>query len=124
MIITENKVNVKYKTKNNKTADKPVFLAIKNQANANSSSIRNLRLIATRLCMVWLAGSLLCPLKNIIKARSAIRVNPAETAVISVKLKSILIYLITREPAASITTSSNASKRTDFIRGFKRGIIF
>jgi hypothetical protein len=124
MIITENKVNVKYKTKNNKTADKPVFLAIKNQANANSSSIRNLRLIATRLCMVWLAGSLLCPLKNIIKARSAIRVNPAETAVISVKLKSILIYLITREPAASITTSSNTSKRTDFIRGFKRGIIF
>jgi hypothetical protein len=52
MTITENKVNVKYKTKNNMTDDNPVFLAIKNHKNANISSARNLRLIETRLCMI------------------------------------------------------------------------
>jgi len=117
-------VNVKYKTKNNKTEDKPVFLATKNQANANISSIRNLRLIETRVCMVWPAGSLLCPLKKIIKIRRLINIKPADTATISVKLNSILTYLTTRNPATSITTSSNASKRTDLIGGFKSGIIF
>lgn len=52
IIITENNVNVKYKTKNNNTEDKPVFFARKNQVNANTSSIRNLMTIATMLCMV------------------------------------------------------------------------
>ena len=34
----KNKVNVKYKTKNNITDDNPVFLAIKNQKNTKQSS--------------------------------------------------------------------------------------
>lgn len=48
----ENKVNTKYKTKNNNTDDNPVFLARINQMNTKKSSRRNLRLTATRLCMV------------------------------------------------------------------------
>jgi hypothetical protein len=111
-------------TKNNKIEDKPVFLATKNHANANISSIRNLKLIEIRLCMVWPAGSLLCPLKKIIKIRRLINIKPADTATISVKDKAIFTYLTRRNPATSITTSSNASKRTDLIRDFKRGIIF
>ena len=43
----ENKVNVKYSTKNNTIDDIDVFLAIKNQIKAIISSTRNLKLILT-----------------------------------------------------------------------------
>ena len=49
MLHIENKVNVKYKTKNNKTDGNDVFLATINQIRANINSSRNFRLIATRL---------------------------------------------------------------------------
>ena len=48
----ENKVNVKYKTKNNNTDVKDVFLATINQRRAITNSSRNLRLTETRLCSV------------------------------------------------------------------------
>jgi hypothetical protein len=48
----ENKVNVKYKTKNNNTDVKDVFLATINQRSAITNSSRNLRLTETRLCSV------------------------------------------------------------------------
>jgi len=83
IINTENKVNVKYKTKNIITDDNPVFLDIKNQINANINSARNLMLIAMRLCMVWLAGSLLRPLKKITRTRIFMRINTADAATIS-----------------------------------------
>ena len=62
---TENKVKAKYKTKNNKTDDNPVFLATKNHTKAVISSRRNLSVTDTRLCKPWLAGSFPCPLKKI-----------------------------------------------------------
>jgi len=48
----ENKVNVKYKTKNNNTDVKDVFLATINQRSAITSSSKNLRLTETTLCSV------------------------------------------------------------------------
>jgi hypothetical protein len=84
-MITEIKVNVKYKTKNNIKDDNPVFLAIINQITANTSSIRNLRPMATRVCMVWLPGSLDCPLKKIITVVRAIIVKAAERIAMSLK---------------------------------------
>lgn len=76
--MTENKVNVKYKTKNNTTDDNSVFLATKNQIKASTSSSRNLRVTDTRLCMVWLAASFPWPLIKMIIVTRAIIVNIAE----------------------------------------------
>jgi hypothetical protein len=45
----ENIVNVKYSTKNNTINDISVFLKIKKENRAITSSIRNLRLIPTRV---------------------------------------------------------------------------
>jgi hydrogenase maturation factor HypF (carbamoyltransferase family) len=124
MIITVNKVKDKYKTKNNKTADKPVFLAIKNQANANISSARNLRLMATRLCIAWLDGSLACPLKKIINVRKTIIVNPADTAVISLNSRPIVVFSDKKNPAKITSISSKKSDKTGFLRFFTEVIIF
>ena len=63
----KNKVNAKYKTKNNKTDDNPVFLARINQMNTKKSSRINLRPTATRLCIVELSGFFDCPLKKMIR---------------------------------------------------------
>jgi len=49
IIDTENKVSVKYKTKNNKTDGKDVFLATINQMSARNISRRNFRPTATKL---------------------------------------------------------------------------
>ena len=46
----ENKLNVKYKTKNIKTDSDEVFFAIMNQMIVKSNSSRNLRLKETRVC--------------------------------------------------------------------------
>jgi hypothetical protein len=61
----KNKVNVKYKTKNNITDVNDVFLSTKNQKKTKNSSRMNLRLTATRLCMTFESGSFCCPLKKI-----------------------------------------------------------
>jgi hypothetical protein len=62
--VIENKVNAKYKTKNNNTDAREVFFAIINQTSANSISKRSLILNAPRVCNVWLLGSFFCPLKK------------------------------------------------------------
>jgi hypothetical protein len=49
IINKENKVSVKYKTKNIKTDGKEVFLAKINQTNAKINSKRNLRPTETKL---------------------------------------------------------------------------
>jgi len=74
--------------------------------------------------MVWLAGSLLCPLKKIINIRSVIIVKPVDTVTISVKAKPIFTYLTRRNPATSNTISSDNSNNIGFLRAFNRVIIF
>jgi len=83
--ISENNVNVKYKTKNNMTEDNPAFLAIINQKTANIISIRNLRLRETMVCIVWLSGLFFCPLKKINKVINVISVKTTDRIAISLK---------------------------------------
>jgi hypothetical protein len=78
-------VNVKYKTKNNNTDDNPVFLARINQMNTKKSSRRNLKLTATRLCMVWLSGFFNCPLKKMIRVIPAISAKNSDNKAASLK---------------------------------------
>jgi hypothetical protein len=68
----ENKVRVKYKTKNIKTDGSPVFLITINHTSAKIISSRNFRLTATRICKVWLSASFVSPLKKIIRVTNAI----------------------------------------------------
>jgi hypothetical protein len=75
IIVIEYKVNDKYKTKNNKTDGRFIFLAIINHTSANSISRSSLMLIATRLCSVWLSGFFPCPLKKIISVIKDISVK-------------------------------------------------
>jgi hypothetical protein len=88
-------VNVKYKTKNNITDDNPDFLAIKNQKKTKISSMRNLRLTETRLCITFKSSSLDCPLRktailiNIIVIKPAVRI--ATSRVLNPGLKRLLI---------------------------------
>jgi len=63
----ENKVSVKYKTKNIKTDGSAVFLITINHIRANISSIRNFRLTATNIYKVWLSASLVSPMKKMIR---------------------------------------------------------
>jgi hypothetical protein len=58
-------VNVKYSTKNNKINGIAVFLAIKNQNRAIKSSIKNFRVILTRVKNGCLLTSPSCPLRKI-----------------------------------------------------------
>ena len=80
----ENKVNVKYKTKNIITDSNAVFLAIINQIRANTNSSRNFRPMATRLCSVWLSGSFVCPRKKMTRVINVINEKLSERMVISV----------------------------------------
>lgn len=115
-------MNVKYKTKNNNTEGNPVFLAIINQKNINISSIRNLELTETRLCIVWVAGSLFCPLKKMTSTRRASKENTIESTAISVKCKAVLKFDVIRNPAKRIAVSSAAKKRIFFCKGFNREV--
>ncbi|MFH0841758.1 MAG: hypothetical protein V1903_03965 [Bacteroidota bacterium] len=117
-------MNVKYKTKNNITDDIPVFLPKKNHRNANMSSVRNLRLMASRVCMVWLPNSLSRPLKNIMSAKKVMRVNPAEDRMISLYSNPDSIPEIIMYPTTRTVISSIASRKIVLARGFKRNIIF
>ena len=81
----ENKVAVKYITKNIKTDFIEVFLEIINQTKANPNSIRNFRPTATRLCSVWLSGSLVCPLKKMTRVIMVIVEKAAKRIAISLK---------------------------------------
>jgi hypothetical protein len=80
-------VSVKYKTKNIKTDVKEVFLATINQRSANTSSIRNFRLNATRLCRVWLSDSFACPLKKMIRVIIEITEKTGDKIKISLRFR-------------------------------------
>jgi hypothetical protein len=78
-------------TKNIKTDGSPVFLITINQRRANTNSRRNLRPTDTRLCRVWLSGSLVCPLKKIIIVISVVNENRRDNNTRSVIIKMFLI---------------------------------
>jgi len=80
----ENKVSVKYITKNIKTDWNDVFLVTTNQKRAKTISSRNLSPIETRLCIVWLSASFVCPLKKIIRIISVISEKAEDNMAISV----------------------------------------
>jgi hypothetical protein len=69
----ENKVSVKYKTKNIITEGNAVFLITINHINTNTNSSRNLIPIANNMYKVWLSGSLLSPMKKMISVIMEIR---------------------------------------------------
>ena len=77
-----NKLSDKYKTKNIKTEGKDVFLTTINHISANTISSRNLRLTDTRIYRVWLSGSLVRPLKKMLRVINDI----AEKTVISIAI--------------------------------------
>ena len=81
--ITVNKVSVKYITKNRKTDVREFFLEIKNQRSASIISSKNLRLMATRVCIALESGSRLSPLKNIVSVIAEIREKEAVRIMIS-----------------------------------------
>jgi hypothetical protein len=72
-------VNVKYRTKNRKTYVREFFLLIKNHSSASTISSRNLRLKATRVCIVPESGSLVLPLRKIIRVTTAIKEKKNES---------------------------------------------
>jgi hypothetical protein len=101
-----NKVSVKYKTKNNITEGNKVFLTTINQISANTNSMRNFRLIATRVCKVWLSGSLYCPRMKIKTVIRAITEKESDKIIISV-YKIIFLVVVTNIPPAEISRTFN-----------------
>ena len=90
----KNKVNVKYKTKNNITDDKEFFLSTKNHMKTKNSSMRNLRLSATRLCMILDSGSRFCPRKKIAMLIKVIAPNIDAATAASFVLNPIIKRLL------------------------------
>jgi hypothetical protein len=102
-------VNAKYKTKNNNTDGKELFLATINQTIANANSSSNLRLIDKRLCRVWLSGSLFWPLKKMIRVMSEIIKNTEDRMAKSLKIRLSPIIEIRRDPVPRNNTSKKTS---------------
>jgi hypothetical protein len=105
-----NKVSVKYITKNIKTDVRDVFLEIKNHARASIISSRNLRLTATRVCIVPESGSRVRPLKKIMRVMAEITEKSKERMTISFIKRFIgVIDLISRPITRSrkLNTISN-----------------
>lgn len=100
----ENKVNVKYITKNIKTDGNDFFLATMNQRRANTNSSKNLRLMATRVCSIRLSGSFVWPLKKIIRVIIVIDANTLERIIISQKRRLRFINEVIKYPAPTIRT--------------------
>ena len=115
----KNKVNVKYKTKNNITDDNPVFLAIKNQKKTKTSSRRNLRLTETRVCMTFESGSLNCPLKNRAMLMNTIIINTDDAIATSRVLNPALKRLFIRNAAEMSSMPRSTSWMEYFNSGFK-----
>jgi hypothetical protein len=80
-------VSVKYITKNRKTDVREVFLEIINHTSASTISSRNLRLIETRVCMVWESGSCVPPRKKTRRVMIEIIEKREERMIISFKIR-------------------------------------
>jgi len=111
IIQIENKVSVKYKTKNIKTEGNEVFLATKNQRRANIISSRNFTLIATRLYRVWLSGSLFCPFKKMRIVITAIIEKADDKIKVSLKEKFSLTAGISKYAINRNRTFKNTSNK-------------
>jgi hypothetical protein len=112
-------VNVKYKTKNNITDDNPVFLEIKNQKKTKTSSMRNLRLTETRVCMTFESGSLDCPLKKRAMHVNMIAIKTDDAIATSRVLNPALNRLLIRN-AAEISRMPRSMSRMEYFKsGFK-----
>ena len=113
-------MRVKYKTKNIIRNDKEVFLRITNQTSAKTISRRNFRPMDTRLCIVWLSASLVCPRMKIITVTIEIRENPESGIIISYSKIFISAKEMNRYPARERSRFSNKRKRRYFRKGFKK----
>ena len=112
-------MNVKYKTKNNITDDKPVFLAIKNQKKIKISSRRNLRLTETMLCMTFESGSFDCPLKKTTMEMNTIAIRTEDTIATSRVRNPALKRLFIRKAAEMIRMPRRIRRIEYFRSGFK-----
>jgi hypothetical protein len=119
MKITENKVKVKYKTKNIKRNEVEIFLATTNHNRAAIRSSRNFSDIATRVCIVWDWGSFDRPLRKIITVMTEMRVKPASNIRRLFMSKGAAEMEINICPAIAISRLSNARKKTYFEKRFK-----
>jgi hypothetical protein len=113
-------VRDKYKTKNIIRNDKVVFLRITNQTSAKTISRRNFRPMDTRLCIVWLSASFVCPRMKILTVAREIRENPESRIIISYSEIFISASEINRYPARKRRRFSNKRKRRYFRKGFKK----
>ena len=116
IINIENKVNAKYKTKNNKTEGRPVFFASINQTRANTISDRSLVLTATRLYNVWFMDSFFCPLKKIISVTRDINAKTKDKMARSLKRTFILPVVISTYPKIKMKVENNRS--TIYLKNF------
>ena len=85
-------MSVKYITKKIKTDARDVFLEIKNHARASIISSRNLRLTATRVCIVPESGSRVRPLKKIMRVMAEITEKRKERMTISFNKQIYRVY--------------------------------
>jgi hypothetical protein len=108
-------VNVKYKTKNNIKDDNPVFLAIMNQKKTKISSMRNLRLTETRVCMTFESGSFVCPLKKMVMHMKTIAIKTDEAIATSRVRNPALKRLFIRN-AAEMTSMPRRTRRMEYFR--------
>jgi len=115
----KNKVNVKYKTKNNITADNPVFLAIINQKKTKINSRMNLRPTETRLCITFESGSFDCPLKKMAMQIKMIIIKTEAAIATSRVLKPALKRLFIRNAAEMSRMPKRISRMEYFKSGFK-----
>jgi hypothetical protein len=106
-----NKVSVKYITKNIKTEGREVFLTTINHIRANTISSRNLRLMATRTYKVWLSGSLVCPLKNMISVINDIAEKTVVCIAISLKRITGFKIITSRYPLNNIRKYKNKNRK-------------
>jgi len=104
-------VSVKYKTKNIKTEDKEVFLTTINHIRANINSSRNFKLMATRICKVWLSASLASPLKKIISVINAIMEKTVNEMTISLRENPGFTNVENRYPNDSKRIYNNISSK-------------
>jgi hypothetical protein len=118
IINKENKVSVKYKTKNIKTEGKEVFLAKINQTRANMISSRNLRPNETKVNSVWFSGSLVCPFKKITSVTRDITEKQNESKGISLNDIAIPENENIRSPVPLIIAFSIRSGTKNLKTGF------
>ena len=107
-----NKVSVKYITKNRKTDVREVFLEIINHISASTISSRNLRLIETRVCIVWESGSLVRPRKKIVRVMMDINEKREERMIMSFNIRSMPENDFMRYPAPVRRRVRMISKKT------------